>query len=206
MQNYIALDLETTGLSPESNEIIEIGAWKIQDGCVTDKFCTLVRPLGYVNSEITRITGITQEMLASECTLDEVLPAFKDFCAGYPFLGHNIDFDYKFLCNKGSRMLIDFSENRTRMGIDTLDIAKRVLDGVTANYKLKTIAEFFKIDVGNTANYHRAGFDAYMTKLIYDRFLYLYPNVAGVSVPTLLDRRENKIYGKIHNAETLPFE
>lgn len=205
MKSYIALDLETTGLSPVTNEIIEIGAWKVENGIVVSKFNTLVKPMGYVNSEITRITGITNEMLSDSCTIDEILPSFYEFCKGYSFLGHNVGFDYSFLCSKGNRMMLDFTEQGSRTGIDTCALAQRLLR--LPNNKLKTVAEFFNIQLDTKdAGYHRASYDAYITKLIYDRFFYLYPNVAGVIVPEFLDKRSIKGYGKAVNKSTLSFE
>ena len=80
LKSYLAFDVETTGLSPESDEIIEIGALKVQDGKVCDRFITFVKPSEPVSERITEITGITNEMLQDAAPKEKVIPAFLDFC------------------------------------------------------------------------------------------------------------------------------
>lgn len=206
MDNFIALDFETTGLSASSNEIIEIGAWKVKDGVVVSKFCQLVRPVCYVTRDIQELTGITNEMLASELTFEEVVADFYDFCEDLPFLGHNLDFDYRFICQKSKPLGYDFSLNSQRCGIDTCKLSKMYLKNIENN-KLKTVAEYFKISLdAKQGGFHRAGYDAYITKLVYDRFRYLYPNLAGVLIPVVLDKLDTKEYGRVTCADTLSFD
>lgn len=204
MKDYISLDLETTGFSPETCEVIEIGAWKIKDGVVVDKFCTLVRPIMYIPRTVQELTGITNEMVADYDTIEPTLLEFFDFCEDLPFLGHNLPFDYRFLEYRGRFLGLDFTLKGQRQGIDTLVLSKKLL--TSSSYKLNAIADLLDIRVESKDNlgYHRAGYDSYVTKLIYDRFLFAYPNMLDVTMPKIIDKKDNK-YGKVENNDTLEF-
>lgn len=204
MNTFISVDLETTGLSPEVSDIIEIGAWKVKDGVVVDKFVTLVRPVMYIPRTVQEMTGITMEDVADCQTIEPTLLEFHDWCGDMPFLGHNLPFDYRFLCHKGKFIGLDFSLGSTRCGIDTLTLSKSYL--TLANNKLETVASHFNIQLqSDRGGYHRAGYDAYVTKLVYDRFVYGFPNIASISIPQQLDTNNGK-YGKATNMDTLSFE
>lgn len=204
MTDYIAFDLETTGFSPETCEIIEIGAWKIKGGAVVDKFCTLVRPIIYIPRTVQELTGITNEMVADAETLEPTLLEFFDFCEDLPFLGHNLPFDYRFLEYRGKFLGLDFTLKGGRQGIDTLKLSKKLMD--CKSHKLEDIAKILQISVTAKDNltYHRAEYDAYITKLIYDRFLFNYPNMLSVTTPEFLSLNDTK-YGKVVNNDTLSF-
>lgn len=206
MDNYVAFDLETTSLSPESGEIIEIGAWKVKEGVVISKYSSLVRPRGYIPRDIQSLTGISNEMLVGELTIEDVIPEFFKYCEDLPLLGHNLPFDYKFLCTKSKPLGYDFSLNCTRCGIDTLKLCNSYLKDCPSK-KLEDVAKYFKIHVtGSDSHFHRAEYDAYVTKLIYGRFKCFYPNLAGVQTPIILDKRDVTTYGKVVCNDTLSFE
>lgn len=204
MTDYISFDLETTGFSPETCDVIEIGAWKVKSGVVVDKFCTLVRPIMYIPRTVQEITGITNEMVADSETIEPTLFEFFDFCEDLPFLGHNLPFDYRFIEYRGKYLGLDFSLKGQRQGIDTLQLSKKLLN--SENHKLETVANVLGINIGSREDteYHRAGFDSYITKLVYDRFLYSYPNMFDVTSPKLLNVGDSK-YGKVVNNDTLSF-
>ena len=197
MLRYISIDLETTGFSPTANEIIEIGAWKVEDGVATDKFSRLVKPVGYISREIESITGLNSKLLESEEPIETVLPEFFDWCEDYPFLGHNLEFDYNFLCAKGRPLGCDFTLNGMRQGYDTLKLARKYLKN--QSHKLEDLVNYFNISAD--FNYHRAYSDAYATKLIFDRFLLNYPNC---SLPEDLSQNKTE-YGKVVCNDTLSF-
>lgn len=206
MTSYISVDLETTGLSYANNEIIEIGAWKLKDGVVVEKFCVLVKPVVCISREIQRITGISNDMVCDALSIEEVLPDFFAFCEDLPFLGHNLQFDYSFLCYRGKKMGLDFTLAGTRCGIDTLKLSRQFLKGTISN-KLEDIAKYFKIELDSKrGGFHRASYDAYITKLVYDRFYYVYPNLAGVKLPEILNKDDNTKYGKVVCDDTLSFD
>lgn len=204
MNEYISVDLETTGLSPETSDIIEIGAWKIKDGVAVDKFVTLVRPILYIPRTVQEMTGITMEDVADCQTIEPTLIEFFDWCGQLPFLGHNLPFDYRFLCYKGKFIGLDFSFGATRQGIDTLALARSYLQ--LPSNKLENVANHFGITLqSDRAGYHRAGYDSYITKLVYDNFVYKFPNIMSIRTPAKLDIGDTK-YGKATNMDTLSFD
>jgi DNA polymerase-3 subunit alpha (Gram-positive type) len=201
--NYVTFDLETTGFSPETCDIIEIGAWKVKDGAVVDKFSQLIRPIMYIPRNIQNLTGITMEDVADCDTIDTVLMEFFDWCEDLPLLGYNLPFDYKFICYKGKFLGVDFSLKNTRQGIDVLNLAKKYI--TAENHKLRTVAEKLEISTDDSnSEYHRASFDAYITKLIYDRLLFSNPKNFEIVNPSSLGDKDGR-YGKVTNNDTLSF-
>ena len=97
VNSYVAVDLETTGLSPKENKIIEIGAIKVIDGEVAGSFETFVNPRVAISSRITELTGITDEMVQGAPYEKEAVESFIEFCGDNLLLGHNVRFDYSFL-------------------------------------------------------------------------------------------------------------
>ena len=200
LNRYIALDLETTGFSATSSDIIEIGAWKIEDGVAKEKFCTYVRPYSYIPRNIQQLTGITPEMVKDSPVLEEILFEFFDWCSDYPFVGHNIQFDYSFLVTKGKNIGLDFTLSKSRMGIDTLKLSKKYLN--LQSNKLKDVLDYFNIEYDEDS-LHSAKVDSYMCKLLIDRFNTI---VKGADlIPSPLDEDGRK-YGTVTNEETLSFE
>lgn len=114
--SYVALDLETTGLSFKKEKIIEIGALKVQGGKVTDRFHSLVDPRRALSQEIVRLTGLTDGQLAGQPGIEAVIGELVDFCEELPLLGHRIQFDYSFL----KKAAVDQKIVWERDGIDTL--------------------------------------------------------------------------------------
>ena len=94
---YVVFDLETTGFSPVKDKIIEIGAVKVEEGKITDKFSTFVNPKVPIPFEITRLTSITDEMVMNAPTIEEVLPEFLEFIDGAALVAHNAGFDVGFI-------------------------------------------------------------------------------------------------------------
>ena len=80
LKSYIAFDLETTGLNPQENEIIEIGALKVREGKVVDRFMEFIHPLSPISSAISELTGITNDMVATARSCEQVIPDFLEFC------------------------------------------------------------------------------------------------------------------------------
>lgn len=156
MNNYIVLDIETTGTKPLESDIIEIGAVYIEENKAKEKFSTLVKPNEPISEYITSITGITNEMVENERPIEEVLPKFIEFCRNLPLVGHNIDvFDYRMLKVKAHRLGLPF-EYKT---LDTLIIARQVLAHLPSR-KLGDLCTHYHIDLVHA---HRAYDDAYAT-------------------------------------------
>ena len=110
MENYVALDLETTGLSPKNDRILEIGAVKIEEGRETGRIATLIDPQMKIPERIRELTGITQEMVAGQPTPAEAVRAFLDFCGELDLMGHNLIFDYSFLKHQAADQKIPFEK------------------------------------------------------------------------------------------------
>ena len=97
LKDYVVFDLETTGLSPEKDTMIEIGALKVIQGKVADRFSEFINPHQKLTEQISELTGITDEMLAGARDLQAVVSDFVDFCEDYVVVGHNLGFDYRSL-------------------------------------------------------------------------------------------------------------
>ena len=123
MQDFTAIDVETTGLNPKTEKMIEIGAVKVRDGKIVAKYDSLINPGRKLEERIIELTGITDEMLADAPLPEKVLPEFFDFIGEDILLGHSIMFDYSFLKRAAVNMgLVKSKDNR--YGIDTLRIAR----------------------------------------------------------------------------------
>ena len=116
LKSYIAFDVETTGLNPRENEIIEIGALKVRNGKVAERFMEFIRPQAPISPAITGLTGITNEMVEGARPRCQVVPDFLDFCGDDVLIGHNVTFDYSFMKCSAAADGLPFE----KMGIDTL--------------------------------------------------------------------------------------
>ncbi len=150
---YIVFDLETTGLSPTANEIIEIGAVKVKNKVIVDEFLTFVKPsIPHLPEKITELTGITDEMLKDAPPLDGVFDSFMEFIGDLPLVAHNADFDVAFVrvaCTKRGKELLN-------QKVDTLYMARTLLKDLK-RHKLNLVANALGVVL---ENHHRAVDDA----------------------------------------------
>ena len=158
---YIAVDLETTGLSPYKDQILEIGALKVEGGEVTASFEQIVDPGIPVPPYITNLTGITQDMLQNCPDASRAVPDFLEFAGTSPLLGHNLSFDYGFIRQGASRLGISYSS----AGLDTLRIAKICLPDLESR-SLDQLAAYFSIP---QEHHHRALDDALTAARLFER-------------------------------------
>lgn len=159
IKNYVAFDLETTGLDVEQDYIIEIGALKVIDGKVCDRFMEFLKPPIAIPKQIQIITGIDDSMVACARETEMIIRDFATFCEGNMLVGHNILFDYKFMKKYMNAYRIPFE----KQGIDTLKIARKVHRGMESK-SLGTLCEHYNIT--NKAA-HRAYHDALATAKVY---------------------------------------
>ncbi|NCB92133.1 MAG: DUF3072 domain-containing protein [Clostridia bacterium] len=159
MDSYVVVDLETTGLQPSKDRIIEIGAVKVEGGKPVDTFCTFADPKMVIPSNIQALTGITQDMVAGEKTPDQAVKEFIEFCGNMDLMGHNLIFDYSFLKHQAVNQKMKFEKN----GIDTLKIARIVMPELESR-SLTSLCEYFSIDRKHA---HRAYHDALATHEVY---------------------------------------
>jgi DNA polymerase III epsilon subunit family exonuclease len=160
--SFVVFDIETTGLHAGNNEIIEIAAIKIANinNIEHDTFNALIKPKKSIPANITKITGITNEMIENADDIKTVLKDFCEFIEDYPLVGHNIDFDVKFVSNKANKCNIEF---KNKMLIDTLPLSKKAFPELD-NHKLTTLAEHIGINVDRN---HRALDDVLATLYVY---------------------------------------
>ena len=178
-KSYVVLDIETTGFSPQNNEIIELSALKIVNGEINDKFSKLVKPSGYVSSYITQLTGITPLMLKNADDITKVIIEFKDFCSDNILVGHNITFDLSFI---NRNLLFYYDKKLLNNYIDTLVIARKLLPNLPSK-KLEAIAVHFKL---NTEGMHRGLKDCMVTNFCYKKFMEMQPDLS-IRNATLFD-------------------
>ncbi|MBR4888412.1 MAG: PHP domain-containing protein, partial [Clostridia bacterium] len=171
---YICFDLETTGLSPKSERMTEIGAVRIRNGEIVDSFNTFVDPEKPIPAKITELTGINDEMVAGAPKEEEALRAFYAFCGeNVVLIAHNAGFDTSFLRAAGERCGIPFKYPY----LDTIPVCRSLLTGIK-NCKLDTVAAFLKL---KPFNHHRACDDAAVLAEIWLRLLSRLKLDAGVT-------------------------
>lgn len=156
---FVVFDLETTGIGPKSNEIIEIGAIRIVDGVMTETFSEFVNPKRPIPYQIQELTGIKDVMVQDAETIDVLLPKFLAFCNGAVMVAHNADFDIGFITQKAKDRGIDTDFTV----IDTVSVARALLPDLK-RYKLDTVAKKLGVSL---ENHHRAVDDATATAEIF---------------------------------------
>ena len=158
---YVAFDLETTGLSSQKDEIIEIGAVRMQGGKELERFQTFVNPRRRLEQKIVELTGITDAMLADAPSIETVLPEFLEFVGDRVLVAHNADFDTGFIREACRKQGLSYGFT----SVDTLILSQNLLPHLNK----------FKLDVVSNAlslpdfNHHRAGDDAVTCGLIFHK-------------------------------------
>lgn len=186
IKDYVAFDLETTGLDADNDSIIEIGALKVIDGKVCERFIEFVKPQKRISPRITEITGITNEMVANARPTKEIIRDFVSFCEGYILVGHNIMFDYKFMKQHASRFGYTFE----KQGLDTLQIARKTLKHLESK-SLGALCEHYHV-INKAA--HRAYHDALATAKIYHILAHDFESSnAKLFIPSQLQYKPKKV-------------
>lgn len=173
-QDYVVIDVETTGLDQRLDDIIEIAAIKVKEGRAIESFESLIKPnyhsyycegVGnkkacYVDGFITELTGITNEMLSNAPYPKDILPKFVDFIEGHILLGHNVNFDINFLYDT---LMDKLNYTLSNDFVDLMRLARKIYPDFE-NHKLATVARNLNID---TSNSHRALPDCNITHECY---------------------------------------
>ena len=159
IKDYVCVDIETTGVRPKWDRIIEIGAVKVRGGRKVETFSKLIYPGIPIPERITDLTGITNEMIKGQDKIQQVLPEFIEFAGDDLLLGHNIRFDYSFLKQNAINEKLTFEKS----GMDTLKIARKLLPDLESR-ALDFLCEQYGI---KDENHHRAFNDASVTSQLY---------------------------------------
>ena len=160
---FVVFDIETTGFSPVSNRIIEIGAVKVVNGEITDRFSTFVNPQVPIPFRIEKLTNINDSMVMDAPLIETVLPEFLDFCGDAILVAHNASFDMSFIKENVQRQHL----NREFTYVDTLGIA-RVLLPNQAKHTLDAVCKTLGISL---ENHHRAVDDAEATAQMFVKMI-----------------------------------
>ncbi len=172
----VVFDIETTGFSATRDRIIEIGAVKVIEGKIVDKYSTFVNPDIPIPFEIENLTHITDEMVMDAPMIDVILPQFLEFCKGCILVAHNASFDVGFIRTKAAEMQIetDFTV------VDTVGLARMLLPKLN-RFKLNVVAKELHVSL---ESHHRAVDDAGATAEIFVKFIAM---LKEKGITTLLD-------------------
>lgn len=163
VDDYIAFDIETTGLDASWCEIIEIAAVKVRAGTVVDEFSSLVKPKDFpIPQFIVDLTGISNEMLIEAPSIEEVISRFESFIDDFTLIGHNVCFDAKFVSVALGRQLNNDL-------VDTMRISRHVNKQI-ATHKLRNVYQLCISEGAEkiSGQSHRAGFDARASQIVYE--------------------------------------
>ena len=188
---YVVFDIETTGLDPYKDKIIEIGAIKLKGKEIIDEFSVFINPEIDIPEEITALTNITNDMVKDAEKVETVLPKFLEFCKDTTVVAHNAKFDVGFINQKAKNLGLEYSPSV----IDTLHWA-RILLPEQKRFGLKYIANYFNVVLDN---HHRAVDDAKATAEIFQKFL----NMVLSRGVLKLSEINQELQTNIQNADTL---
>lgn len=166
LDTYLSVDIETTGLDPRMDKIIQIGALRVREGKITDTYQTYVRPGRSISERITQLTGIADATVEHAPAIDQALPEFLAFAGEDVLLGHHIIFDYSFL----KRAAVNAGYPFERQGMDTLKLARRFLPQLESR-SLPFLCSHYGIE----HRAHDALSDARATIMLYERLCREFP-------------------------------
>lgn len=185
IKSYIAIDLETTGINPQEERIIEIGAIKVIDGKECGEYKTFINPGRKIPARITEITGIDDSMVCDAPRFEDIFDEFQEFIEELPLLGHNVIFDYSFIKCAAATLGKTFEKE----GIDTLKLARKLLPDVESK-KLEFLCGYFDINPGSS---HRAFDDARSARILYEKLYERNPEHEGFLKTTKLEYGIKKV-------------
>ena len=160
---FVVFDIETTGFSPIKNRIIEIGAVKIKNGEIVERFSEFINPQVPIPYKITKLTSITDDMVIDAPTREVIIPKFVEFCDGAVLVGHNVGFDISFINQNCKDLGIDADYTT----VDTLWLS-RYFFPLQAKHTLDAVAKTLNVVL---EHHHRAVDDAECTALIFNKFI-----------------------------------
>ncbi|HZI61086.1 MAG TPA: exonuclease domain-containing protein [Pyrinomonadaceae bacterium] len=163
--DFVVVDVEATGAKTPPNRLIELGAYRIRDGRIVDKFLSLVNPEIPIPRFVVSLTGISNDMVKRAPMFADLAPRWLDFVSDSVLIAHNSNFDTSFLNHEISRVYP--GHRMVNPHLCTVKLCRRVLPELL-NHRLDTIAEHFSIPI---VSRHRAGCDALATAEIFIQLL-----------------------------------
>lgn len=204
ISDYVVFDLETTGVRPDADEIIEISGIRVRGHKAVEEFSTLVDPGMHIPAAASRVNHITDEMVAGAPQLADALGAFLQFAGNDILVGHNIhSFDLNFISRASMRVFDAGVENDY---IDTLYMARKCLPGL-CHYKLSDVAAYFHI---STAGAHRALADCAMNQKCYEELGKILSQMQNSQPEVLCPKcgaemvRRKGMYGEFYGCSDFP--
>lgn len=190
-QTFVVFDIETTGLSPHSDNLTEIGAVKVQNCEIVDSFSTFVNPKMDISYQIQELTRITNEMVKDAPSLEEALPEFIEFAKDSVLVAHNADFDTGFIYQKCQQLGLEYNFEK----VDTLTLA-RIINTNLKRFSLDKVCKEMGVVL---SGHHRAVNDAQATAEVFIKYLEIFKK-KGIN--KLLD--VNRVYGKVDYEKLRP--
>ncbi len=171
---FVVVDVEATGAKTPPNRLIELGAYRIRNGCIVDKFLSLVNPEIPIPRFVATLTGISNDMVKQAPVFADVAPRWLNFVSDAVLIAHNSNFDANFINHEISRVYP--GHRMVNQHLCTVKLSRRVLPELL-NHRLDTIASHFSISI---ASRHRAGCDALATAEIFLHLLAKAEKIHGV--------------------------
>ena len=205
INEYVIFDLETTGLDPDTDAIIEISALKVKDGEIVDEFSTLVNPCVHIPYEASCVNGIVDDMVKDAPKIEEALKDFIAFVGDNVLMGQNIKrFDLRFIQRDAVRY---FGKQISNDYVDTLFVAQRYLPELDS-HSLESLADYYDISYDGA---HRALADCHINKKVYDCLAkeMANPSEAAKRVPVCprcgnILKKRNGMYGEFWGCASFP--
>ena len=163
IKDYVAIDLETTGISVSKDKIIEVGLIKVINSHIEEMFSCIINPNMPVSTKILNLTGIDENEIKTARYIQDVIGDIVEFCDGFDLIGHNTIFDYSFIKKEANNAGLNFEKR----GIDTYKLCKKILPPYIQK-NLTDACAYFGIE---RKNMHRAFSDAYFTHMLYQEIL-----------------------------------
>ena len=194
LTDYTCFDLETTGLSPEWDSIIEIGAAKVRDNQIVEKYSQLINPQEPIPQYITEITGITTSMVQDQPTINDILPDFITWLGDDILMGHNVNFDINFIYDNSLTIL---NKPITNNYLDTLRLA-RLTHPEEPHNRLQDLIQ--RYNIADTQE-HRALADVEQTIAVYNHIITMYKQ-EGKPLPTIYSRSRSANPLNFHRSDS----
>lgn len=198
LDDFTVIDVETTGLDPKYDSIIELAAIKYRNGLPVEEFCTLVNPCQIIDDFITELTGITNEMLSQAPEISEVLTSYLNFIDSDIVVGHNVNFDINFIYDQAAILGLPSFGNDY---VDTMRLSRRLFKE-ERHHRLCDLVERFSID---SVAAHRALADCATTVKCYE-YMKDYINKNGLDLAEIIKKKSTSVKAADLSASTDDFD